>query len=57
MTVWVAINGFGRIGRNFLRARVPREGDLELVAVNDLADAGTIAHLLRYDSTNGPFPR
>jgi glyceraldehyde 3-phosphate dehydrogenase (phosphorylating) len=49
----VAINGFGRIGRNFLRAHVARGGDLDLVAVNDLADPEVLAHLLRYDSTHG----
>ncbi|MEU8239912.1 type I glyceraldehyde-3-phosphate dehydrogenase [Actinoplanes missouriensis] len=48
----VAINGFGRIGRNVLRAA----GDLEIVAVNDLADTRTLAHLLRYDSTLGRYP-
>jgi glyceraldehyde 3-phosphate dehydrogenase len=55
MTVRVGINGFGRIGRNFLRA-VHRQGaDLEVVALNDLTDARTNAHLLRYDSTHGRF--
>jgi glyceraldehyde 3-phosphate dehydrogenase len=49
----VAINGFGRIGRNFLRAHVARGGDFDLVAVNDLADPAILAHLLRYDSTHG----
>jgi glyceraldehyde 3-phosphate dehydrogenase len=49
----VAINGFGRIGRNFVRARVARGGDFDLVAVNDLADPEILAHLLRYDSTHG----
>ncbi len=53
MAVKVAINGFGRIGRNFLRARVARGGDFDLVAVNDLADPEILAHLLRYDSTHG----
>ncbi len=53
MAVNVAINGFGRIGRNFLRARVARGGDFDLVAVNDLADPEILAHLLRYDSTHG----
>ncbi|MEU4619777.1 type I glyceraldehyde-3-phosphate dehydrogenase [Actinoplanes sp. NPDC023801] len=51
----VAINGFGRIGRNVLRAAAGRD-DLEIVAINDLADARTLAHLLRYDSTLGRFP-
>jgi len=53
VAVNVAINGFGRIGRNFLRARVARGGDFDLVAVNDLADPEILAHLLRYDSTHG----
>ncbi|MDI6101104.1 type I glyceraldehyde-3-phosphate dehydrogenase [Actinoplanes sp. NEAU-A12] len=48
----IAINGFGRIGRNVLRAAATEE----IVAVNDLADAPTLAHLLRYDSTLGRFP-
>jgi glyceraldehyde 3-phosphate dehydrogenase len=51
MTVRVGINGFGRIGRNFFRAAKGR--DLEVVAVNDLTDNRTLAHLLRYDSTFG----
>jgi glyceraldehyde 3-phosphate dehydrogenase len=56
MTVRVGINGFGRIGRNFLRAARAQGGDgVEVVAVNDLTDARTNAHLLRYDSTHGRF--
>ena len=51
MTVRVGINGFGRIGRNFFRAAKGR--DLEIVAVNDLTDNKTLAHLLKYDSTFG----
>jgi glyceraldehyde 3-phosphate dehydrogenase len=51
MTVRVGINGFGRIGRNFYRAAKGR--DLEIVAVNDLTDNKTLAHLLKYDSTFG----
>ena len=51
MTVRVGINGFGRIGRNFFRAAKGR--DLQIVAVNDLTDNRTLAHLLRYDSTFG----
>jgi glyceraldehyde 3-phosphate dehydrogenase len=51
MTVRVGINGFGRIGRNFFRAA--RGSDLEIVAVNDLTDNRTLAHLLKYDSTFG----
>jgi len=53
MTVRVGINGFGRIGRNFLRAALAQGADVEVVAVNDLTDARTNAHLLRYDSTHG----
>src|SRR5579875_1129123 len=57
MAVRVAINGFGRIGRNVLRAAYERGGEeIEWVAVNDLVDPRTIAHLLRYDSNYGPFP-
>jgi glyceraldehyde 3-phosphate dehydrogenase len=51
----VGINGFGRIGRNFFRAAVKRDADFEIVAANDLGDAPTMAHLLRYDSNLGPF--
>ena len=53
MTVRVGINGFGRIGRNFLRALLGSGADLDVVAVNDLTSAATNAHLLRYDSTQG----
>ncbi len=56
MGIRVGINGFGRIGRNFFRAQHERESDLEIVALNDLGDATTMAHLLRYDSNLGPFP-
>ena len=56
MTVQVGINGFGRIGRHFLRAARARKADLEIVAVNDLTDAETNAVLLRYDSTHGRYP-
>jgi glyceraldehyde 3-phosphate dehydrogenase len=56
MGIRVGINGFGRIGRNFFRAQHERESDLEIVALNDLGDAKTMAHLLRYDSNLGPFP-
>jgi glyceraldehyde 3-phosphate dehydrogenase len=55
MTVRVGINGFGRIGRNFLRAARHQGADLEILAVNDLTDAATNAHLLRYDTTHGRF--
>ena len=57
MSVRVAINGFGRIGRNILRAIVEAErDDIEVVAVNDLAPVETNAHLLRYDFVHGRFP-
>jgi glyceraldehyde 3-phosphate dehydrogenase len=56
MSVRVGINGFGRIGRNVFRAAHERGADIEWLAVNDLVDPKTIAHLLRYDSTYGPFP-
>ncbi len=55
MTVRVGINGFGRIGRSFLRAAVERGDAVEVVALNDLASAETNAHLLRHDSTQGRF--
>ncbi|HXQ90356.1 MAG TPA: type I glyceraldehyde-3-phosphate dehydrogenase [Acidimicrobiales bacterium] len=55
MTVRVGINGFGRIGRNFLRAARAQGADVEVVALNDLTDAATNAHLLRYDTTHGRF--
>src|SRR5690349_6952201 len=51
----VGINGFGRIGRNFFRAALERDGDFEIVAYNDLGDVQTMAHLLRYDSVLGRF--
>src|ERR1700686_5322532 len=57
MTVRVAINGFGRIGRNILRAIAEAERtDIEIVAINDLAPVETNAHLLRFDSVHGRFP-
>jgi glyceraldehyde 3-phosphate dehydrogenase len=56
MPVRVGINGFGRIGRNVYRAACERGDDVEWVAVNDVVDPKTIAHLLKYDSTYGPFP-
>jgi glyceraldehyde 3-phosphate dehydrogenase len=55
MGIRVGINGFGRIGRNFFRAQHALGSDLEIVALNDLGDAKTMAHLLRYDSNLGPF--
>ncbi len=54
MAIKVGINGFGRIGRNFLRAGLKNK-ELEFVAVNDLTDAQTLAHLLKYDSVHGRF--
>jgi glyceraldehyde 3-phosphate dehydrogenase len=56
MTIRVGINGFGRIGRAFLRRALERE-DLEVVAVNDVTDARTLAHLLEFDSTYGQIGR
>jgi glyceraldehyde 3-phosphate dehydrogenase len=55
-SVKVGINGFGRIGRNLFRAAYEAGSDLEFVAVNDIADTRTLAHLLRYDSVLGRFP-
>ncbi|HLW17459.1 MAG TPA: type I glyceraldehyde-3-phosphate dehydrogenase [Actinomycetota bacterium] len=52
MAVKVGINGFGRIGRNFLRAALKRGADIQIVGVNDLTDAKTLAHLLKYDSVH-----
>src|SRR5919204_5348159 len=49
----VGINGFGRIGRNFFRAHLERGGDFDLVAINDIGDAKTMGHLLKYDSVLG----
>ncbi|MFJ9517718.1 type I glyceraldehyde-3-phosphate dehydrogenase [Kitasatospora sp. NPDC101801] len=57
MAIKVAINGFGRIGRGFVRAALQQGADLEIVAVNDLTDAATLAHLLSYDSTMGRLER
>src|SRR3954453_6328938 len=51
----VGINGFGRIGRNFFRAHLERDPGFEIVAINDLGDAKTMAHLLKYDSNLGPL--
>ena len=57
MTIHVAINGFGRIGRNILRAHYEegKKHDLKFVAINDLGDAQTNAHLLKHDTAHGPF--
>ncbi len=58
MTIRIAINGFGRIGRNVLRAiyEAGRENELRVVAINDLGDAATNAHLTQYDTAHGRFP-
>src|SRR5215212_4813891 len=56
MPVRVGINGFGRIGRNVFRAAMEAGADIEWVGVNDIGDAATLAHLLRYDSNYGPYP-
>ena len=57
MTVRVGINGFGRIGRNILRAIVEnKRKDISVVAINDLGPVETNAHLLKYDSIHGKFP-
>ena len=56
MGVKIGINGFGRIGRIIMRAAQRMDADLDFVAVNDLTDAQTLAHLLKYDSVHGPFP-
>ena len=53
MAVKVGINGFGRIGRNFFRAKLKQGADIDVVAINDLGDAKTMAHLLEYDSVLG----
>lgn len=57
MTIKVAINGYGRIGRNVMRAvhETGRTGEIDIVAINDLGDANTNAHLTRYDTAHGPF--
>ena len=56
MTVKIGVNGFGRIGRNFFRAAKQRGADVDFVAVNDITDAPTLAHLLKYDSVLGTYP-
>jgi glyceraldehyde 3-phosphate dehydrogenase len=55
MSVRVGINGFGRIGRLFVRAALRQGADLEIVAINDLTDSRTLGHLFKYDSVHGPF--
>ncbi len=57
MAIRVGINGFGRIGRNYLRAALAKGTDLEIVAVNDLSDPASLAHLLKYDSITGRLPQ
>ena len=56
MTTRVGINGFGRIGRSYFRAALAKKSELEIVAINDLTDADTLAHLLKYDSVLGILP-
>ncbi|MBN1245911.1 type I glyceraldehyde-3-phosphate dehydrogenase [Candidatus Bathyarchaeota archaeon] len=56
MAIKVGINGFGRIGRLLYRAAIERKANIDFVAINDLADAKTNAHLLKYDSVHGKFP-
>ncbi len=56
MSVRLGINGFGRIGRNLLRVVKSRDLDIDIVAVNDITDAATLAHLLAYDSVFGRYP-
>ncbi len=56
MAIRVAINGFGRIGRHILRSAKKSKADLDFVAVNDITDSHTLAHLLRYDSVHGAYP-
>ena len=58
MTIRVAINGYGRIGRNILRAHYEggKKHGIEIVAINDLGDAKTNAHLTKYDTAHGKFP-
>ena len=56
MAIKVGINGFGRIGRLLYRAAIEKNANIDFVAVNDLADAKTNAHLLKYDSVHGRFP-
>ena len=57
MTIKVAINGYGRIGRNIMRAKYENgNDDIEIVAINDLGDAATNAHLTQYDTAHGRFP-
>lgn len=57
MAIRVGINGFGRIGRNYLRAALAKGTELEIVAVNDLSDPASLAHLLKFDSITGRLPQ
>jgi glyceraldehyde 3-phosphate dehydrogenase len=57
MAITIGINGFGRIGRNFFRALTASPADIDVVAVNDITDPATLAHLLKYDSVLGRFDR
>jgi len=57
VTIKVGINGFGRIGRNYFRAILSEGADIEIVGVNDLTDNKTLAHLLKYDTVLGRFPK
>ena len=56
MSIKIAINGFGRIGRNVFKLCY-EHNDIEIVAINDLTDAKTLAHLLKYDSVHGRFSK
>ena len=56
MSIRVAINGFGRIGRLVFRVMLERKDKFEIVAINDLADAQGLAHMLKYDTVHGRFP-
>jgi glyceraldehyde 3-phosphate dehydrogenase len=55
MAIKLAINGFGRIGRLAFRQAIYRKSDIEIVGINDLTNAETLAHLLKYDSVHGKF--
>src|SRR5690625_7517681 len=56
VTIKVGINGFGRIGRNFLRAAIEQNADIQIVGVNDLTDNASLANLIKYDSIGGVLP-
>jgi len=57
MSIKIAINGFGRIGRTTFRKILDQHSDLEVVAINDLTDTKTLAHLLKYDSVYGMYDK